>query len=137
MAKELTPYDDDDDDMMGTMMTCMFMVILVAAMVPTIVNMVQATVAAQGVLAQGLNEPYSLTAKATTQELTFSQAMQSVMITNDGATTVYAKINSLNAKANEVRAGETLELDYNTHVIDRVFYYTISGQSNIRITGTG
>jgi len=136
MPKELAVYDEDDI-MMETMVTTMFMVMFIVVAIPIITNIATTAIAAQGVLAQGLNEPYSLTAKSAVQELTFTQAMQSVMITNDGNTTAYIKVNSLNNQPNEVRGGETLELDYNTHVVERVFYYTLSGQTSLRVTGTG
>jgi len=134
VEKELELYDDG---MMETMMLGIFMIMIIAVAIPVVVNVAQTAVASQGILAQGLNEPYGLTAKSTVQELAFTQPMQSVMITNDGTTTVYAKVNSLNNQANEIKTGETLVFDYNTHVIERVFYYTLSGQSDIRITGTG
>ena len=134
MEKELELYDDG---MMETMMLGIFMIMIIAVAIPVVVNVAQTAVAPQGILAQGLNEPYSLVAKSTIQELAFTRPMQSVMITNDGSVTAYIKINSLNNQPNEVRGGETLELDYNTHVVERVFYYTLSGQTSLRITGTG
>ena len=134
MEKELELYDDG---MMETMMLGIFMIMIIAVAIPVVVNVAQTAVASQGILAQGLNEPYGLTAKPTVQELAFTQPMQSVMITNDGNTTAYIKVNSLNNQPNEVKAGETLELDYNTHVVERIFYYTLSGQTNLRVTGTG
>lgn len=142
MVKEVTVVDDDDmevdfSSVMMPMMMLIMMIALMSVMTDVSTSSAQAAAVAQGTLALGLNEPYDVTAKTTVQEVEFSQPMQSLMVTNDGATIVYIKLNSLSAKPNEVRGGETLELSYNTHVIERVFYYTISGQSGLRITGTG
>ncbi len=137
MAKELDIYDDDDDGMMDNMIMMMFMVIMIVAVVRIVPGIVQATTAAQGTLALGLDEPHSVTAKTTIQEVKFPQPMQSVSVQNDGGTTAYIKINALDSNPNVLNAGEGLELDYNTHVIERVFYYTLSGQTALRIIGTG
>jgi len=135
MAKELTAYDDDP--MMDTMITTMFMVMAMVVAIPVVLNIAQTTIATQGVLALGLNEPYEVTAKTTVQEARFTQAMQSMSVKNDGAATAYIKVNTLNTQPNVVNPGETFEVSYNTHAIERVFYYTVSGETKLRITGAG
>jgi len=136
MAKELDIYDDDDG-MMDTMMTTMFMVIMLIAVVSIIPSIAQAASTSQGTLALGLNEPYNVTATVTVQSVEFDDAMQSVVVHNDGGFVVYVKLNDQSGNANILNSNETIEFTYNTHVIERVFYYTLGGQSGIRIIGTG
>jgi hypothetical protein len=127
----------EDDRMVDTMLMTVLMVMMVAVMVPVTVSAVQNAVTAQGVLAQGLNEPYTVTATPTIQEVTFSRAVQSLSVRNDGASTAYVKVNTINTEPNTIHPGEIFEISYNTHVIERVFYYTRSGETTLRITGAG
>ncbi len=124
---------DDEDEMMDIMFLGIMGIVTALVTVATAKNVIYG----QGMVSLGITEPFSVTATTEVKELRFSTAMQSVSIHNDGGYRVYIKVNTLNTNPNVINPGETFNLGYNTHAIERVFYYSELGDSEIRITGAG
>ena len=118
----------DDNDIF--MIMTMTLLVMVLAKITAVVSYVQ------DVRPQGFVEAHNLEVSPTVQEFAFSNVLQGMVIQNDGSVSVFVKVNSSNNNPSEIKPGEVIPINFDVHVIERIYYYTlVGGVSRIRIDG--
>jgi len=118
----------DDNDIF--MIMTMTLLVMVLAKITALVSYVQ------DLRPQGFVESHNLEVSPTVQEFAFSNVLQGMVIQNDGSVSVFVKVNSSNNNPSEIKPGEAIPINFDVHVIERIYYYTlVGGVSRIRIDG--
>ena len=118
----------DDNDIF--MIMTMTLLVMVLAKITALVSYVQ------DLRPQGFVESHNLEVSPTVQEFAFSNVLQGMVIQNDGSVSVFVKVNSSNNNPSEIKPGEVIPINFDVHVIERIYYYTlVGGVSRIRIDG--
>ena len=125
-------YDDVLDLTAGDMMFVMIMVMFMLLFFNN--NRIVSYV--QNLTPMGFIEPHSLGVTSTETELVFANVLQGMTITNDGDYSVFVKVNSSQNNASEIKPGECMPINFDIHVIERIYYSTVvGGVSHIRVDG--
>jgi len=125
---------DDSFDMMPMMMM-VFGVMMMTVMIMVMDSVSGIEAYTQAITPQGVSEGYVLTATTCIQTLEFDTPLQSIVVRNDGDSTVYLMLNTSNGMPSVVRAWEAFSVDYDIHCIEKLFYYTTTGTALLRVTG--
>jgi len=127
-SQQVDIFDFGATDMMFVMVMAMFMM--------QFFNNNRIVSYVQNLTPMGFVESYSLGVNSTEQELVFVNVLQGMTITNDGGYSVFVKVNSSTNNPSEIKPGECLPLNFDIHVIERIYYFTlVGGVSHVRVDG--